>query len=266
MDVIMTRSKIINQAKAWLGKNEKDGSHKEIIDIYNNHKPLARGYKVKYTDSWCATFVSAVAIACGATDIIPLECSCGKMIELAKAMGIWVEDDAHVPTHADIILYDWDDSGNGDATGWADHIGIVESVYNGIISVIEGNNHDAVEYRAIAVNGKTIRCYICPKYESEVNTVERYFKLNEEMNIRKTPNGTKVGVAPQGAIVSGTEFVTHNGIEWLKTSYFGTEGYIAVLPTSKGYAVEIDAPKTENEAERLKNAIKEAIKILSEVI
>ena len=52
-----TANQVIEQAKSWLGKNEADGSHKAIIDIYNAHKPLAQGYKVKYTDSWCATFV-----------------------------------------------------------------------------------------------------------------------------------------------------------------------------------------------------------------
>ena len=69
-------SKVIAQAVAWLGKNEKDGSHKDMIDIYNAHRPLARGYKVKYTDAWCATFVSAVAVKLGYTGIIPTECSC----------------------------------------------------------------------------------------------------------------------------------------------------------------------------------------------
>lgn len=267
------RNKILTQAKAWLGRNEADGSHKQIIDIYNSHKPLARGYKVKYTDSWCATFISALAIQCKMTDIIPLECSCGQMIKLAQQMGIWVEDDSYVPKPADIILYDWDDNGKGDNVAWPDHIGIVESVYNGLISVIEGNNYDAVGYRALQVNGKTIRGYICPNYkeESEQKTM-RYFKLNEEMNIRRTPNGTKIGVAPMGAVISGTEFATNNGIEWLKTNYHGTEGYIAVFPTSKGYATEIDAPVSENESESLKKAVKsakekleEAIKILNEV-
>ena len=60
-----TANKVIEQAKAWLGKKESDGTHKAIIDEYNGHKPLAQGYKVKYTDSWCATFVSAVAIKTG---------------------------------------------------------------------------------------------------------------------------------------------------------------------------------------------------------
>ena len=69
-------SKVVAQAQSWIGKKESDGSFKSIIDTYNAHKPLARGYAVKYTDEWCATFVSAVAIKCGYTDIIPTECSC----------------------------------------------------------------------------------------------------------------------------------------------------------------------------------------------
>ncbi len=58
-------SKVVEQAKAWLGYKESNGTHKTIIDVYNSHKPLARGYKVKYTDAWCATFVSAVAVKLG---------------------------------------------------------------------------------------------------------------------------------------------------------------------------------------------------------
>lgn len=163
----MERKQMVEQAQKWLGKNEKDGSHKEIIDIYNKRKPLPRGYKVKYTDSWCATFVSAVVIALGYDYDIPVECSCGKMISLAQNAGIWVENDAYIPMPADIILYDWGDKGIGDNTGWADHIGIVEKVENGVITVIEGNFNNAVARREIAVNGRYIRGYITPKYDTE---------------------------------------------------------------------------------------------------
>ena len=134
-----SRSSVVNQAKAWLGKKESNGSHKEIIDIYNDHKPLARGYKMKYTDSWCAAFVSAVAIKCGYTAIIPTECGCGQMIELFKGLGEWQENDAYKPSAGDVIFYDWDDSGSGDNTGWPDHVGIVEKVSGNTITVIEGN-------------------------------------------------------------------------------------------------------------------------------
>ena len=82
--IIMARTAetLIAQARAWIGCKESDGSHKKIIDIYNSHRPLARGYAVKYTDAWCATFVSACAIKTGMTDIIPTECGCGEMIRL----------------------------------------------------------------------------------------------------------------------------------------------------------------------------------------
>ena len=109
-------SAVLAQARAWIGRNEADGTHKGIIDVYNGHKPLARGYKVKYTDAWCATFVSAVAIKCGLTGIIPTECGCGQMIALFKNLGEWQESDSRTPSPGDIIFYDWDDTGAGDCT------------------------------------------------------------------------------------------------------------------------------------------------------
>lgn len=159
-----TANKVLEQAKAWLGKKESDGSHKAIIDVYNAQKPLPQGYKVKYTDAWCATFVSAVAIKAGCTDIIPCECSCPRQIELFKKLGAWVETDSRTPEPGDIIYYDWDDNGKGDNVGNSDHVGIVEKVANGKITVIEGNYSNAVKRRALEVNGKYIRGYGVPKY------------------------------------------------------------------------------------------------------
>lgn len=160
------RQTVIANAKAWLGFKESNGSHRVIIDTYNNHKPLAVGYKVKYTDAWCATFVSAVAIKSGLTNIIPTECSCVRQIELFKKLGRWMENDAYVPKPGDIIYYDWQDNGVGDNVGVADHVGIVESVSGNIIKIIEGNRNDSVAYREIAVNGRYIRGYGIPDYKS----------------------------------------------------------------------------------------------------
>lgn len=165
-----TRPKIVAQAQSWIGCKEADGSHKKIIDIYNGHKPLARNYKVDWkTDPWCATFISALAINLGATDIIPTECSCTELIKLFKQKGIWVEDDAYANVKpGDILLYDWQDSGVGDNTGTPDHIGIVERVEGSVITVIEGNIGNAVGRRIMSVNGKNIRGYGVPKYAEEV--------------------------------------------------------------------------------------------------
>lgn len=160
-------SKVVALAQSWVGKKESDGSHKAIIDIYNTYKPHPRGYKMTYNDPWCATFVSAVAIKLGYTKIMPVECSCSKMIELYKALGSWVESDNRVPVPGDIIFYDWDDSGNGDNTGSSDHVGIVEKVVDNKITVIEGNYSNAIKRRYITVNDRYIRGYAVPKYTKE---------------------------------------------------------------------------------------------------
>lgn len=158
------RAKVVAQARSWLGCKESNGSHKKIIDLYNSHKPLARGYPVKYTDAWCSTFASAVAIACGLTDIIPTECGCEKHIQLFKRFGSWEENDAYVPKPADYIFYDWDDNGVGECTGAADHIGIVETVNGNSMTIIEGNMSNAVGRRNLKVNARYIRGYGIPNY------------------------------------------------------------------------------------------------------
>lgn len=40
------RQSVVRVMRGWIGRKESDGSHKAIIDIYNNHKPLAQNYKV----------------------------------------------------------------------------------------------------------------------------------------------------------------------------------------------------------------------------
>lgn len=161
------RTNVVNQAKAWLGYSEASGKHKEIIDTYNAHKPLARKYKVKYTDEWCATFVSAVSIKLGYTKIMPTECSCNKMIELLQKIGAWNEDDSRVPNPGDLMFYDWDDNGKGDNKGRVEHVGIVEKVVGKKITIIEGNYKKSVTRRVLSVNGKYIRGYGVPKYDAE---------------------------------------------------------------------------------------------------
>nr|DAQ70578.1 MAG TPA: putative peptidoglycan binding domain protein [Caudoviricetes sp.] len=181
---------ILNQARAWFDCKESDGSHKEIIDTYNGHKPLARGYKVKYSDNWCATFVSACAIKTNLINIIPLECSCGEMIELAKQMNIWNENDDITPKAGDIIMYDWDNQ-----DGWPEHVGIVESVTNNQITVIEGNKNNAVGRRVINVGNASIRGYIQPNYDGSVTNNQPSNPVSNEKAVNyKVKVNTKSGV------------------------------------------------------------------------
>ena len=166
-------SKVVEQAKAWVGLKESDGSYKVILDTYNSQEKLPRGHRMTTKDPWCAAFVSAVAVKLGYTDIIPTECSCNKMIELLKTIDSFVEDDSAIPSPGWILFYDWDDSGKGDNAGSSDHVGIVEKILaDGKMTIIEGNYKNAVTRRTISVNGKYIRGWGVPKYDAEVKPAE----------------------------------------------------------------------------------------------
>lgn len=167
-------SEVVNKAKSFIGCKESDGSHRKIIDIYNDHLPRARDYKVRYTDEWCATFVSTISILLGYTDIMPTECSCQRMIDLYKAKGLFIEDESRTPKPGWLIFYDWQDSGNGDNKGWSDHVGIVEKVSSGKIITIEGNLSNQVKRNTLQVNGKYIRGFAVPAYDEEIIFFKRY--------------------------------------------------------------------------------------------
>lgn len=169
------RSEVVKLAQSWVGLKEADGSYKKIIDIYNGYKgKLPRGLKMKYEWAWCACTWSAIAIKLGYTDVMPIEISCQNLISEAQKMGIWKEEDSYIPSPGDAILYDWDDNGAGDCTGWADHVGVVEKVNktSGYMTVIEGNYSDSVKRRTISINGRYIRGFITPKYSKEVSTTK----------------------------------------------------------------------------------------------
>lgn len=165
------RKAVVDLANSWIGRKESNGSHKYIIDIYNGHnKKLPRGIKMEYSWAWCACTWSAIAIKLGYTDIIPIEISCGYLIEAAKKMGCWVENDSYIASLGDAILYDWDDTGTGDNKGWPEHVGVIVEVNekDGYFIVVEGNYSNSVKERKIAINGKCIRGFIAPKYDKEI--------------------------------------------------------------------------------------------------
>ena len=195
MTEAQVRQKVVETAKAWLGCNEADGSHKQIIDLYNSHKPLARGYKLQYSDAWCAGFVSAVAIKLGLTDIMPTEVGVGDMIDLYRRLGRWKEQDSYVPSPGDVIMYAWGDSGAGDCTSGASHVGIVVSCDGKTITVIEGNYHNAVGYREIAVNGQYIRGFGLPDYASKATETDTPAPAEKEATINMELRMLKKGMS-----------------------------------------------------------------------
>lgn len=162
------RNLVVSTAQSYLGYNEAEGSHAKIIDIYNRQEPLPEGYLVKYTDSWCATFVSTVALRTSMTDIIPTECSCERQIGLFQSLDRWEEADTIIPLPGDIIYYDWDQTRSGENSGWSDHVGIVVGTKWPFLKVIEGNKEDSVSYRILLIGDKQIRGFGQPDYTSLV--------------------------------------------------------------------------------------------------
>ncbi|MBQ7001147.1 MAG: CHAP domain-containing protein [Oscillospiraceae bacterium] len=158
------RLSLVETAQGYLGCKESDGSHKAILALYNAQEVLPVGYAVQETDSWCSTFVSAMAIEAGLTEIIPMECGCQRHIGLFQEIGRWIEEDGHIPLPGDLIFYDWDVKRQGESTGWADHVGIVVGTKWPFVKVIEGNKDDAVSYRILRLGDMRIRGYGVPDY------------------------------------------------------------------------------------------------------
>ena len=168
-----TRDDVVKCLEMLKGITEGSQSHKLIIDTFNK-SGLCTRYKMTLKDPWCATTVSFAFIVnklagrLGSGAVFQcVECSCAKMVELAKKQGIWKESDSYIPQKGDVIMYDWQDSGVGDNKGTPDHVGIVVSVKDGVIKVIEGNYKDSIGERSIKVNGKNIRGFILPKYPQD---------------------------------------------------------------------------------------------------
>lgn len=161
------RLQFVDSAAHWLGTEGGSAAHAMLLETYNTHQPLAQGYVVQPEDAWCATFVSAVAIACGRTDIIPTECGCQRQIGLWQELGGWEESDDYIPQPGDIIYYSFGGLELfGDDTGHSDHVGIVVGTWRGFIKVIEGNYSNTVAYRYIPINAPGIRGFGLPDYAS----------------------------------------------------------------------------------------------------
>ena len=168
------RNDVANTILKWVGAKQGGITHKNILKIYNSNRPLPRNYAMTINDAWCAATVSAAWIASHVSKITPIECSCSKLIELAKEMKIWEEKDNYKPNVGDAVLYDWDDGNNyatTDNKGVPEHVGMVVEVNGNKFVVVEGNKNKAVGKRNMTINGKYIRGFITPKYHKIVTVV-----------------------------------------------------------------------------------------------
>lgn len=184
-----TANEFVSVMQGWVGYSEANGKYKQIIDLYNSHRPLARGYKLKYSDEWCDGTISAAAIKAGAVDIIGTEVGCEEHVKIFKKKGIWIEDGTITPKKGDIILFNWDDNTQPN-NGYSDHIGVVEKVSGSTITTIEGNKSRAVGRRTLKVGAGNIRGYARPKYKAESsNTSSNLTAVARDVIAGKYGNG-----------------------------------------------------------------------------
>ena len=217
-----TAKDMIRTMTSWLGYSESNGKFKQILDIYNNHKPLARGYAIRTSDEWCAATISAAAIQSGCVDALGgTEVSCNAFIRIFKNKGIWLEDGSIKPKAGYIVLYNWDD-GTQPNDGEADHIGLVVSVSGSTVTAIEGNRHERVAYRTFPIGWGYVRGYAAPKYGEA--------KTQTTTTVKKTTTTTSKPVAKTNKIAEDGDWGKATTL--LAQKVFGTtqDGIISSQP------------------------------------
>jgi len=158
------RDRVLRAAASLVGVRGGTAAHQQLVNDYNSVKPLPVGYAVKTTDDWCDIFVTTVFQREGLSGLIGRECGVERHIQIFKRLGIWNEDGTTTPKAGDIITFNWDQNSQQN-NGFADHIGIVESVPNGIIHTIEGNSNNQVRRNTYRIGHGNIRGFATPRYQ-----------------------------------------------------------------------------------------------------
>ena len=158
------RDRVLRAAASLVGVRGGSAAHQQLVNDYNSVKPLPVGYAVKTTDDWCDIFVTTVFQREGLSGLIGRECGVERHIQIFKRLGIWNEDGTTTPKAGDIITFNWDQNSQQN-NGFADHIGIVESVSNGIIHTIEGNSNNQVRRNTYRIGHGNIRGFATPRYQ-----------------------------------------------------------------------------------------------------
>lgn len=161
-----------------------------------------------------------------------------------------MESDAYVPTMGDIIMYDWNDSGRGDNTGEADHVGLIVSVANGYITVIEGNKSNAVGTRTLKVNGRYIRGFCLPDYASKASDSSGTTNWAKDLQTALN-NAYGLNLAVDGKVLAKTKQAIDHHYLWYYAKDPIVNAHVSWLQNALyhlGYDIDVDGsfgPATE---------------------
>lgn len=197
--------------------------------------------------AWCAMTVSRALIEAGfgtaeAIDIAPVPTTSAKgwaycpYIESDfRSVGRWYGADDTTPEPGDLVLYDWD----GD--GWADHVGMLQSVDDdGSLWVYEGNTDEGVlrlKHRSLTY----VRGFARPPYSAVAAPPDTIPEPQEEDDdVAKI-----IGVTNNRGLflVGSTPLATVKGKGRIPAVYMGTPDEVIALAASG--AAERDESKPD---------------------
>lgn len=199
-----TAKETIAIAEKYVGCKQGDKRHRDLVNTFNTVEP--HGNVGNYTCAWCAITWTALMIKSGHTmNNAPMGYNCGTLIEDAKRLKMWEERDNVKPKIGWGVIYNWSDSGYGDCTTGASHVGIVSEVHKDTFVVIEGNKGTtrACGKRTMSINGRYIRGFIKQKYKT--NGKKTYLETYPKRSLpklKKHKDGKYIGRGDWGADVT----------------------------------------------------------------
>lgn len=171
-----TAKSVMDKAISYLGTKENPPDSNNVIfnTDYYGHPVNGSWY------AWCVVFVWDIFRMCDASSLFydgEKTAGCCQVLEWGRNAGLEVSK--YEGKYGDLILFDWDDTGEWDA----DHIGFIERQNDdGTYTTIEGNtaignDSNGGEVMRRTRNTSCVRAILRPKYEKEDNKVRIEFDV-----------------------------------------------------------------------------------------
>ncbi len=158
--VLSAVEKIIKIAKAEIGVKEKAYNNVKYNTWYYG-KPVSTSNNSSSQYAWCAVFISWCADQAGIPEsVIPKTAGASTYYNWFKSRGLFYKYNKTTPKPGDVIFIDWEKGHGG-----VDHVGIVVSVENGIVTTVEGNYSNKVSCNTYSLNSGYIVGYGRPNYK-----------------------------------------------------------------------------------------------------
>lgn len=224
-----------NDTLAWAMNNAGLNPKPRNVNLSSN--PNSGAY------DWCAGFISVIAERSGNIPAVGFEIAAERLGKYQhQSKGTWLG--RLRPKAGDLVLFRWTG-----APGWADHIGLVESVLGDTVNTIEGNINSprSVRRRAYNWNDYRITGYARPKYKASTAPVKSNTEIAQEVVAGLWGNGservsrlTSAGYSPSTIQAEVNKLMTNQAVN---------------LKTTNEIAKEILEGKWGNNPERSKKLI-----------